>query len=166
MGAKNSYIAGQLIALLQRHFDDATDYGMVLAPDGILRLMPGLVRIPDVSFTRWDRLPGGVVPDDPIPDLAPDLAVEVLSEGNTDEEMERKIKEYFLSGVALVWLIDPETHAVRVYDSPESAATRHETDALDCPSLIPGPRVPVGRLFAKMAGGVKKLPVRRKGRRP
>ena len=50
----------------------------------------GLVRIPDVSFFCWDKLPGRVLPSRPIPDLFPDLAVEVLSEKNTREEMERK----------------------------------------------------------------------------
>ncbi len=36
-----------------------------------------------------------MVPGEPVPNLAPDLAVEVLSEGNTRTEMERKLKEYF-----------------------------------------------------------------------
>ena len=76
-----------------------------------MKLAEKLVRIPDVSFTNWDRVPGRVVPDAPVPDLAPDLAVEVLSEGNTREEMERKLKEYFHSDVQLVWYIDPRKRA-------------------------------------------------------
>ncbi len=50
---------------------------------GMMRLMAGLVRIPDVAFISWTRLPHQCVPTEPVPDLAPDLAVEVLSAGNT-----------------------------------------------------------------------------------
>ena len=69
-----------------------------------LKLMPRLVRIPDVSFISWDQLPAHEYPNDPIPELHPDIAVEVLSEGNTEEEMRRKVKEYFFAGTRLVWL--------------------------------------------------------------
>jgi Uma2 family endonuclease len=65
---------------------------MVLGSDGPMKLMKKLVRIPDVSFTNWDRVPNRRVPNEPVPNLAPDLAVEVLSEGTTREEMERKLK--------------------------------------------------------------------------
>ena len=56
---------------------------------------PGLVRIPDVAFISWGRLPNRRVPTEPIPDLAPDLAVEVLSVGNTPGEMARKRQGLF-----------------------------------------------------------------------
>ena len=71
-------------------------------------LFRGLVRIPDVAFTSWERLPGRRVPPEPIPELAPDLAVEVLSQSNTEAEMTRKRGEYFAAGVRLVWLVDPD----------------------------------------------------------
>ena len=65
---------------------------------------PGL----DAARRRHDvDATGRRLPDDPIFDFAPDLAVEVLSESNTPEEMERKLGEYFLAGVRLVWMIDP-----------------------------------------------------------
>jgi Uma2 family endonuclease len=155
MGAKESFVAGQLIALFQRYFDDFVDLGMVLGADGAVRLMPGLVRIPDVSFTSWDRLPGRAVPTESVPDLAPELAVEVLSPGNTVEEMERKLKEYFLAGVKVVWLIDPDQRTVRIFGHGEmTPLVRSETDTLDCEELLPGFRVPVARLFARLPGVV------------
>ena len=87
---------------------DENDLGVCVGADGMMRIAPGLVRIPDVSFIAWDKLPGRESPKEPIPDLAPDLAVEVLSEGNTKAEMARKVREYFEAGVILVWLIDPK----------------------------------------------------------
>jgi Uma2 family endonuclease len=44
----------------------------------------------------------------------PDLAVEVLSAGNTETEMTRKLYEYFNAGVRLVWYIEPKARAIRV----------------------------------------------------
>ena len=78
MGARESLLAGALIGEIHL-FLKSDDLGVVLAPDGMLRLRPRLVRIPDVSFISWDKIPGGEFPDEPIPGLVPDLAVEVLS---------------------------------------------------------------------------------------
>src|SRR5436190_1852374 len=89
------------------NFAEEHDLGIPAGEAGTVRLLKGLVRIPDVAFFSWDKLPGRVLPSKPIPDLAPDLAVEVLSEGNTPAEMHRKLREYFLAGVRLVWMIDP-----------------------------------------------------------
>ena len=50
--------------------------GLVTGEAGMMRLMAGLVRIPDVAFISWTRLPHQCVPTEPVPDLAPDLAVE------------------------------------------------------------------------------------------
>jgi Uma2 family endonuclease len=155
MGAKESFIAMKLGGLMTNHSDARGDLGMVLGPDGMVKLMKKLVRIPDVSFTNWDRVPGRVVPDVPVPDLAPDLAVEVLSEGNTREEMERKLKEYFLSEVQLVWVIDPRKRTVRVYTSPDDVTDLGEGDTLDGGSVLPGFSVPVARLFAKLEPSTK-----------
>src|SRR5688572_8677213 len=76
MGYYESMLAGILVQLLW-HYLDQEDLGIVLPADGALRLMPGLIRIPDVSFIAWERFPDRRLPRDPIPDLAPDLAVEV-----------------------------------------------------------------------------------------
>ena len=114
--------------------------------------MPGLVRIPDVAFISWERLPGKVVvPDEAIPDLAPDLAVEVLSEGNTKEEMERKLKDYFFAGVRLVWYIDLKKRTAEVYTSPDQGVTLTEGQTLDGGEVLPGFRLPLRQLFALLA---------------
>jgi Uma2 family endonuclease len=151
MGAKESFVAIQLILLLGRWNEENGNVGMILGEAGTLKLLKKLVRIPDVSFTLWDRLPNRKVPREPIPDLAPDLAVEVLSRKNTKREMERKLKEYFLAGVRLVWFIDPRNRTVRVFTSPDEAAVLGPGDDLDGGEVLPGFRVPVARLFAELA---------------
>jgi hypothetical protein len=69
--------------------------GLVAGEGGMLKLARGLVRIPDVSFVATARLPGGKVPRQPIPRLAPNLAIEVLNTSNTSREMQRKLVDYF-----------------------------------------------------------------------
>jgi Uma2 family endonuclease len=115
-----------------------------------MRLAPGLVRIPDVAFISWDRLPNRRVPTEPIPDLAPDLAVEVLSVGNTLGEMARKRQDYFAADVHLVWQVDPRTRTVEVFTAPDQSTILHETHILDGGTVLPGFTLPLPELFAAL----------------
>src|SRR5436190_13806749 len=96
MGLSESVIA-LLVSRRIGNFAEEHDLGIPAGADGTVRLLKGLVRAPDVAFFCWDKLPGRVLPSKPFPDLAPDLAIEVLSKGNTPLEMERKLREYFLA---------------------------------------------------------------------
>jgi len=150
MGYTESVLASYLIQLLNA-FVRPENLGLVTAPDGTVRLWAGRVRIPDVAFFSWDRLPGRQRPREPIPTLAPDLAVEILSRSNTPAEMRRKREDYFTVGVLLVWEVDPDTRTVHVYLTPEpDAAVLTEADTLDGGAVLPGFRLPLGELFAEL----------------
>ncbi|HYT90793.1 MAG TPA: Uma2 family endonuclease [Gemmataceae bacterium] len=156
MGFSESIIAGQVLTEIGV-FARQHDLGVAAGADGTVRLLKGLVRIPDVAFFSWDKLPGRVLPSKPIPDLAPDLAVEVLSEGNTPAEMKRKLREYFLAGVRLVWMIDPAKRQADVYTAPDlPAATLDEAQALDGGDVLPGFTLPLAELFARLPAVPKK----------
>ena len=75
-------LATFLVAFLNRN-----DLGTIVGADGMMRLFPGLVRIPDVAFISWKRYPKKTRKRGEIPTVAPDLVVEVLSKGNTPREM-------------------------------------------------------------------------------
>jgi Uma2 family endonuclease len=163
MGLKESFIAGCINRILG-NFVVEHDLGAVAGADGTARILPRLVRIPDVSFYSWAKLPGKQYPTKPIPDLAPDLAVEVLSEGNTEEEMQRKLKEYFLAGVRLVWFVDPEARTVAVYASPDECVTLTEKDTLTGGEVLPGFALPLRQLFARVPETTAKAkPPKRRG---
>jgi Uma2 family endonuclease len=162
VGAKESFVGVRMSAFLDRWNEAAGNAGMILGADGTLKLLKKLVRIPDVSFTRWDQLPGRVVPAAPVPEVSPDLVVEVLSEGNTAREMERKLKEYFLAGVRLVWFVDDRTRSVRAYTSPDDSATFGPDDTLDGGDVLPGFAVPVARLFENLPQTPPAKPRKRK----
>ena len=95
---------------------------------GTIQLDIDLVRIPDVSFVSWERVPGGEIPDEPVPLLVPDLAVEVISRSNTPKEMDEKLQEYFEKGVRLVWYVRPQDPGRRRL---HGAGPLHPADGLD-----------------------------------
>jgi Uma2 family endonuclease len=123
--------------------------GIVLGEAGTLRLCPGLVRAPDVSFIARTSFPDGKRPKEPIPNLVPDLAVEVLSKSNTKKEMEGKLREYFGAGTRLVWLVDPKKRTVRVFVSPTSFTTLAVGDTLAGGVVLPGFQLAVRELFER-----------------
>jgi Uma2 family endonuclease len=147
MGFRESLLAIALSTILW-NFVKPRRLGLVVGEAGTIRLAAGLVRIPDVAFVSWERLPNRRVPSNPIPDLAPDLAVEVLSASNTPGEMARKRQEYFTAGVRLVWLVDPGARTVEVYTAPEQSTVLHATDTLDGGVVLPGFALPLYELFA------------------
>lgn len=96
MGAYESMLAMEIGRLL-KNFVKPRKLGTVLGADGMLRLAPGLVRLPDVAFLSMEKFPNGRFPKGAVAPLAPDLAVEVLSSSNTAKEMDEKLHEYFTS---------------------------------------------------------------------
>ena len=146
MGFYESRVAAELIILLGIYLRQH-DLGVVAGEAGLLRLMPGLVRIPDVSFVSWGRMPDPQGPRPAIPTLAPDLAVEVLSESNTEAEMERKLREYFAAGARLVWYIDREDRTARVYTAADQSTLLDESQTLDGGDVLPGFALPLRELF-------------------
>ena len=149
MGFRESLLAGMLIEIL-RGFVRVRNLGLVTAPDGMMRLTAGLVRIPDVAFISWDRFPNRRVPTEPIPDVAPNLAVEVLSPGNTPGEMARKRQDYFAAGAQVVWQVDPHARTVQVFTAPEQSTVLHEAQTLEDGTVLPGFTLLLQELFSEL----------------
>lgn len=124
--------------------------GIVTGAGGAVQLLAGLVRIPDVAFTSWDRMPGRRCPTTPVPRLAPNLAVEVLSQSNTPGEMAAKRQDYFGAGVELVWEVDPDARTVSVYTTPTQTTLLTAADTLDGGSVLPGFTLALKDLFAEL----------------
>jgi Uma2 family endonuclease len=149
MGWQESLLAGVLLQWLNNFLDDHP-LGAATAPDGMTRLFADTVRGPDVSFVRWERMPDGRIPDDPIPALVPNFVIEILSVGNTRAEMARKKREYFHAGVELVWFVDPRGRTVAVFTSAEDHTVHDDQSVIDGGSVLPGWSVDLGKLFAKL----------------
>ncbi|MCC7473976.1 MAG: Uma2 family endonuclease [Pirellulales bacterium] len=146
MSSFESYLA-MLLGIMLGAYLEKHDLGILLGEAGQLRILPRKMRIPDVAFIRWDRFPGGKLPNDRVYRVAPNLAVEILSAGNTPQEMEMKLDEYFEAGAQLVWYIDPTTRSATIYTARDNATTIDTTGTLDGGNVLPGFQVRLGELF-------------------
>ena len=90
------------------------------------------------------------VDSDAISKVIPDLVVEVLSEKNTRAEIARKLGEYFLGGIRLVWVIDPRKRTAVAYTDPDSKTLVPEAGSLEGGDVLPGFRVPLAKLFERL----------------
>ena len=136
-----------LIARFLGNYAEPRRLGTVLGADGMLRLVPGLMRAPDVSFIARGRLKRYKRGGERYPSIGADLAVEVISKSNTRAEIARKLDEYFAAGTRLAWVVDPKTETVRVHLSPKKFVVLRAGDVLDGGDLIPGLAIPVKDLF-------------------
>ncbi|HZZ79879.1 MAG TPA: Uma2 family endonuclease [Gemmataceae bacterium] len=155
MGFKESTIAAIIVQHINNYLDD-NDLGLAFCPDAPIRVKPGRIRFPDTGFVSWKRFPHEAFPDDKVIDVMADLAVEVLSEGNTPKEMDLKLDEYFAAGVKLVWYVDPEAESVTVYTSRSSKKVLGIDGVLDGGKVLPGFTLPVRKLFARIHRRKKK----------
>lgn len=149
VASRESLLAAE-IARLIGNYNKPRRLGHVLGADGTLRLIAGRVRLPDVSFLSWNRFPGRKVPTDRVWALAPDLAVEVLSESNTLREMAIKRREYFAAGTTIVWQIDPEARTAEVFTAPEVSTAFDASGVLDGGTVLPGFALSLTDLFREL----------------
>ena len=149
VGYAESRLAIWLAGLLNA-FVVPRNLGIVTGPDGTVELLADLVRIPDVAVTLWQRFPGRRSPTVPVPQVAPNLAVEVLSRGNAPGEMAAKRRDYFSAGVEIVWEVNPIARTVLVYTSPTLVTTLEMTNTLDGGVVLPGFTLPVRELFVEL----------------
>lgn len=126
---------------LGRVFTEAT--GFILARD------PDTVLCPDVAFVTSERLAAALL-GRPFPELAPDLAVEVLSPSDRTATVQAKVREYLAAGVCAIWVLDPATRTVRVHQPGGLELLLSEHDALDGGDVVPGFHCLVAALFASL----------------
>ena len=130
------------------NYSEVNGYGTVGAgePGYWLERGPDTVRSPDVVWIAPGRVPEGTVG---FPELAPDLAVEIKSPGNSNAEMAARAHMWLSYGSRQVWVGDPDTAAIRLFRPGMEPATLGEDDVLDGGDLLPGFSVPVWRLFRR-----------------
>jgi Uma2 family endonuclease len=107
---------------------------------------PDTVRAPDVAFIRRERIPESGIPKKFWPG-APDLAVEVLSPGDTRREVDEKVEDWLEAGARAVWVINPKRRSVTVYRSLTDVTRLSDADELDGGDVVPGFRCKVSEIF-------------------
>ena len=135
-GYQHGAVAMSLSARLYQHID-LTRAGQLLAAETGFTLArnPDTVRAPDIAFVRRERIPAE---QRGFPEMAPDLAVEVLSPDDRPGETLAKVADWLEAGAALVWVIDPERRVARIYRQDGTESVLAETDALQGEEVLPG----------------------------
>ncbi|MFN4257678.1 MAG: Uma2 family endonuclease [Gemmataceae bacterium] len=152
MGALSSWVGGQLFRLLDAYCR-VHNLGWVWPADSSYQCFPdrpNMVRRPDVSFIQRGRLPGERIPEGHIT-IPPDLAVEVISPNDRAYEVDEKLEEYLRAGVPMVWIVNPETHTVRIHRGDGTFGFLREQDELTGENVIPGFQCSVRELFPAVA---------------
>ena len=146
-GARHGSVAMR-VGIFVGSYVRANRLGEVFAAETgfILRRNPDTVRAPDASSVSSARLPPGGLPGGFL-EMAPDLAVEVVSPGDSAREVQEKVEDWLRSGVRLVWAIYPATRTVTIYRTPDDAQVLSESDTVDGGQVIPGLTFPVSDLF-------------------
>lgn len=146
-GARQGLIAALVYDLI-RAFVREHDLGLVF-PDGVGYILdrdPDLLRIPDVSFIAWARVPEEGIPEGFWPG-APDLAVEIVSPHDRANDVHDKVREYLESGTQLVWVLWPKRRSVTTHTRDGVTREFNPDDELLGGDALPGFRVRVAELF-------------------
>ncbi len=151
-GFRHGRVATTLAIVLGTHVREHR-LGVVLTADTgfVLRRGPDTVRAPDVCFVSRDRIP------DPEPvsfaELAPDLAVEVVSPSNTHAEIAGRVRDLLAAGTRLVWVFDPELRTATIHRpgrEPEHLTPHGEING---EGVVPGFRCSLEVLFEEPGKG-------------
>ena len=100
---------------------------------------PDTVRAPDVSFVSVERLP----PSDARGFYrgAPELAIEVLSPGETAADVREKVHDYLSAGTCIVVVIDPDDRRAALHQPGAPSRILTVNDTLDLNDVVPEFRV-------------------------
>lgn len=146
-GAKHGYVAVILSAALFNWVSQGK-LGAMFDSSTAFKMKSGNKRSPDLSFMSKERLQELNDLPDGLLEGAPDLAVEILSPGNTVGEIQEKLSEYFENGSRLVWVIEPRQKYALVYHCAEQPDQFvKSSDYLEGEEIIPGFRLPMADLF-------------------
>jgi len=136
-GARHGRVSVNLVVRLDSAVR-ARRLGYVFDSSTGFRLPGGNVRSPDVSYVAVGRFPQDEELPKGFPDIAPDLAIEVLSPEDRSRDVLDKVGEYLEAGVRLVLVVDPERRRVNAYRALTEVATSGVDDVVDLGEVVPG----------------------------
>ena len=137
-GQEHGEIAANLVTEL-RNFVKPRKLGRLTVSDaGVwLERDPDTVREPDIAYTSAARLPPGVRVRG-YAEVVPDLVVEIVSPNDGRREVSDKARMWLRYGVRLVWVVQPDTYMVDVYQPGRAVVTLTEHGTLDGLDVLPG----------------------------
>ena len=94
------------------------------------------VPTPDLIYVSYKRLLRSWKRNEACP-VPPELAIEIISPGQTLKDIEKKTEDYLAAGVSRVWVVDPEAASVRAF-FPDNQVTFYTDYTKITDLLFPG----------------------------
>ena len=98
---------------------------------------------------RKSRIPIEGVPDT-FWELAPDLAVEIVSPTETAVEIRERVRDFLSAGTACVWVVYPKTQEVIEFTPDGISRTFAREMKMTNPEILPGFEMEVAELFVDL----------------
>ena len=146
-GFEHGVVVVNLTSPLGRYVQD-NNLGVVCGAETGFKITinPDTVRAPDIAFVRRERIASVGIPKE-YWSGAPDLAVEVVSPGDTVYEVDEKVEEWLAAGTSAVWVVNPKRRTVTVHRPQIKPLTLTENEELDGQDIVPGFRCRVAEIF-------------------
>ncbi|MGI8669361.1 MAG: Uma2 family endonuclease [Aridibacter sp.] len=140
-GAVTEELASRMSWFVKKH-----NAGRIFAAETGFILNEGTVRGIDIAFVGNEKLKEHGIPEKYFP-VAPDIAVEVISPGNTFDEIQDKIIEYLAAGTELIWIIYPKQKMVQVHKKSNVIQVLREKDELSGEDILPDFNIKLEEIF-------------------
>jgi Uma2 family endonuclease len=151
MGLESVWVAGAVYGALY-NFNASADTGMVFPDGAALRIFsdrPRYVPRPDGLFISHGRFNLAQLLQASL-DVAPELAIEVVSLHDRAGEVERKVRAYLNAGVDVVWVFYPRERTIHVYRRAGAPEVLLDGDVLRGEGPLAGLAIDVTSLFPKL----------------
>lgn len=130
-------------------FADERNIGETLAGDVpfVLKRSPhgrDTLRGVDIAFITRERMPKPM-PNRPF-EIAPDLAIEIVSPSNKAIDIENKTQQLLEAGTKLIWIVYPDLQSISVR-TQDGANSLKESDNLSGGDVLPGLEIQVAEIF-------------------
>jgi Uma2 family endonuclease len=147
-GRKHGLVLARILHLLVKHVDKKKLGKVMSGETGFwVRRDPDSVRAPDAAFlsnetlARADKIEGAYFA------VAPDLVIEVLSPDDRWVAVDRKVREYLTAGAKAVWVVNPDSETVWVFETGTVARVLGRAEKIEGGSALPGFRAAIKSFF-------------------
>jgi Uma2 family endonuclease len=101
--------------------------------------------VPDLIYVSFDRLPESWNENEACP-VPPELAIEIISPGQTFGQMTQKAGSYLAGGVLQVWVVDPAAQSITIFYVDRAPKTYMNGEIIT-DELFPNLEIEIDRLF-------------------
>jgi len=151
VGAESSQLAMDIVELIVVYLR-SNRIGRLFGPETSFRCFPhdpSMLRKPDVAFLSYAKWPANKKIG-PYIQVAPELAIEVLSPNDVVKEVYEKVEDYLKAGVSVIWVVNEFGRFVEIHTADTTPRIAGLKDTLICDDILPGFRCEVREIFARL----------------